>query len=126
MLEVSLKDRRKMTIGERTKVTDIAHRISKWKWQWTCHVRHRTTGSRRVLERRKRVGKRSQHELSDRWTGCRGLRRTVMFGVNLEKPLSRSGQLLTETYQQIQSGVRLKVNSVRIRGRLAVVQVFKV
>ena len=39
MLGVSLKDRiRNEYIRQRTKVIDIAQRISKLKWQWAGHI----------------------------------------------------------------------------------------
>ncbi|CAH2235137.1 jg16128 [Pararge aegeria aegeria] len=48
-------------IRRRTKVTGIAQRISKLKWQWAGHVCRRNDGrlGRRVLEWRPRIGKRS-------------------------------------------------------------------
>jgi hypothetical protein len=43
MLGVSLRDRiRNQVIRQRTKVTDIAQRISMLKWQWAVHVRRKT------------------------------------------------------------------------------------
>jgi hypothetical protein len=52
MLGVSLRHRiRNEAIRQKTKVTDIAHRISTLKWQWAGHIRR--TNSRwdkRVLE----------------------------------------------------------------------------
>ncbi|CAH2083561.1 unnamed protein product [Euphydryas editha] len=71
MLGVSLKDRiRNETIRERTKVTDVAQRISTLKWQWAGHLCRRTDGrwSRRVLEWRPRIGKRSVGRPPTRWT----------------------------------------------------------
>jgi hypothetical protein len=62
MLEVSLRNRiRNQVIRQRTKVTDIAHRISKLKWQWAGHISRRTDNrwGKRVLEWRPRLGKRS-------------------------------------------------------------------
>ncbi|CAH2226067.1 jg24551 [Pararge aegeria aegeria] len=62
MLGVSLRDRiRNDEIRRRTEVTDLAQRISKFKWQWAGHVCRRTDGrcGRRVLEWRPRIGKRS-------------------------------------------------------------------
>ena len=53
MLGVSLAYKiRNEVIRESTKVTDIARRISKLKWQWAGHICRRTDGrwSRRVLE----------------------------------------------------------------------------
>ncbi|PZC72575.1 hypothetical protein B5X24_HaOG210906, partial [Helicoverpa armigera] len=48
-------------IRRRTKVTDIAHRISKLKWQWAGHIARRADGrwGRKVLEWRPRTSKRS-------------------------------------------------------------------
>jgi hypothetical protein len=78
MLTVSLRDRiRNDVIREKTKVTDIAHRISTLKLQWTGHISHRTDNRRgkRVQEWRPRLGNRSvgrpQARLSD------NLRRTA-------------------------------------------------
>jgi hypothetical protein len=53
MLGVSLGDRiRYQVIQQRTKVTDIAHRISMLKWQWAGHISRRTDNrwGKRVLE----------------------------------------------------------------------------
>jgi hypothetical protein len=60
MLGVSLRDRIERD-RKRTKVTDIAHRISTLKWQWTGLISRRTDNrwGQRVLEWRPRVGKRS-------------------------------------------------------------------
>ncbi|CAH2237324.1 jg15785 [Pararge aegeria aegeria] len=68
---VSLRDRiRNENIRRRTKVTDIAQRISKLKWQWAGHVCRRTDGrwGRRVLEWRPRIGNRSEGRPRARWT----------------------------------------------------------
>jgi hypothetical protein len=62
MLRVSLRDRiRNQVIRLRTKVTDIAHRISMLKWQWAGHISRRTKNrwGKRVKEWRPRLGKRS-------------------------------------------------------------------
>ena len=62
ILGVSLADNiRNEVICKRTKIIDIARRISKLKWQWAGHICRRTDGrwSRRVLEWRLRLGKRS-------------------------------------------------------------------
>ncbi|CAH0403962.1 unnamed protein product [Chilo suppressalis] len=67
---VSLKDRiRNDVIRQRIRVTDIAHRISKLKWQWAGHISRRTDGrwSRKVLEWRPRLGKRSVGRPETRW-----------------------------------------------------------
>ncbi|CAH2236490.1 jg21250 [Pararge aegeria aegeria] len=71
MFRVSLRYRfRNEEIFRRTKVTDIAQRISKLKWQWAGHVCHRCPGGwgRRVLECRPRIGKRSVGRPPARWT----------------------------------------------------------
>ena len=71
MLGVSLRDRiRNDEIRKRTKVTDIAQRISKLKWQWAGHIARRTDDrwGRKVLEWRPRTGKRSVGRPSTRWT----------------------------------------------------------
>ncbi|KAI8426806.1 hypothetical protein MSG28_014489 [Choristoneura fumiferana] len=49
------------TLLPRTRVTDIAKRISSLKWQWAGHIARRTDGrwGRKVLEWRPRIGKRS-------------------------------------------------------------------
>ena len=45
MLGVSLRDRlRNEYIRKRTKVTDIALRICKLKWQWAGHIARKTDG----------------------------------------------------------------------------------
>lgn len=70
MLGVSLKDRiRNDVIRQRTRVTDIAHRISKLKWQWAGHISRRTDNrwSHKVLEWRPRLGKRSVGRPATRW-----------------------------------------------------------
>ncbi|CAH2218367.1 jg7122 [Pararge aegeria aegeria] len=71
MLGISLQDRiRNDDIRRRTKVTDIAQRISKLKWQWAGHVCRRTDSRRgkRVLEWKPRIGKRSAGRPPTRWT----------------------------------------------------------
>ncbi|KAJ0175113.1 hypothetical protein K1T71_009254 [Dendrolimus kikuchii] len=70
MLGVSLMDKiRNEDIRKRTKVTDIARKISKLKWQWAGHICRRTDGrwSKRVLEWRPRLGKRSVGRPPARW-----------------------------------------------------------
>ncbi|XP_064073992.1 uncharacterized protein LOC135193837 [Vanessa tameamea] len=59
MLSVSLRDRiRNKEIRRRTKVTDVAKRVSELKWQWAGHIARRTDGrwSKKVLEWRPRTG----------------------------------------------------------------------
>jgi hypothetical protein len=78
MLGVSLRDRiRNQVIRQRTKITDIAHRISMLKWQWAGHISRRTDNRRgkRVLEWRSRLGKRSVGRPQARWSD--DLRRTA-------------------------------------------------
>lgn len=59
MLGVPLKDRiRNEVIWQRTKVTDIAHLVSKLKWQWAGHICRRTDD---------RWGKRVLLSYSQRW-----------------------------------------------------------
>ncbi|CAG9131832.1 unnamed protein product [Plutella xylostella] len=57
-------------IRRRTKVTDIAKRISTLKWQWAGHVARRADDrwSRKVLEWRPRVGKRRVGRPPTRWS----------------------------------------------------------
>jgi hypothetical protein len=68
---------RNQVIRQRTKVTDIAHRISMLKWQWAGHISRRTDNRRgkRVLEWRPRLGKRSVGRPQARWSN--DLRRTA-------------------------------------------------
>ncbi|CAH2231720.1 jg14303 [Pararge aegeria aegeria] len=106
MLGISLRDRiRNDEIRRRTKVTDIAQRISKLKWQWASHVCRRTDGlwGRRVLEWRPRIDKRSVGRPPARWTddlkkvaGCGWMRKAeaVFGGALLERPMFNSGRLL--------------------------------
>ena len=70
MLGVSLRDHiRNEVIRQRTRVTDIAQRISKLKWQWAGHICRRTDGrwGKRVLEWRPRIGKRRVGRPVSRW-----------------------------------------------------------
>ncbi len=71
MLGVSLRDKiRNVEIRQRTKVTDIARKICRLKWQWAGHVARKTDGrwARKVLEWRPRTGKRSVGRPPARWT----------------------------------------------------------
>ncbi|KAI8431986.1 hypothetical protein MSG28_004515 [Choristoneura fumiferana] len=71
MLGVSLRDRiRNEEIRRRTRVTDIAKRISSLKWQWAGYIARRADGrwGRKVLEWRPRIGKRSVGRPPTRWT----------------------------------------------------------
>jgi hypothetical protein len=71
MLGVSLRNRiRNQVIRQRTKVTDIAHRISMLKWQWVGHFSSRTDNrwGKRVLKWRLRLGKRSVRRPQARWS----------------------------------------------------------
>jgi hypothetical protein len=79
MFGVSLRDRiRNQVVCQRTKVTDIAHRISMLKWQWAGHISRRTDNrwGKRVLEWRARLGKRSVGRPQARWID--DLRRTAV------------------------------------------------
>ncbi|CAH2235387.1 jg5955 [Pararge aegeria aegeria] len=78
MLGISFRDKiRNEVIRQRTKVTDIAFRVSILKWQWAGHVCRRTDGrwSRKVLEWKRRVGKRSVRRPPTRWSD--GLRKVA-------------------------------------------------
>ncbi|CAH2264014.1 jg16397 [Pararge aegeria aegeria] len=71
MLGVSLRDLiRNEKIRRRTRVTDIAQRVAKLKWQWAGHIARRTDGrwGLKVLEWRPRTGKRSVGRPQTRWT----------------------------------------------------------
>jgi hypothetical protein len=71
MLGLSLRDRiRNQVIRQRTKVTDIAHRISMLKWQGPGHISRRTYNhwGKRVMEWRPRLGKRSVGHPKARWS----------------------------------------------------------
>ncbi|CAH2245003.1 jg6943 [Pararge aegeria aegeria] len=105
-LGVSLQDRiRNDEIRRRAKVSDIAQRISKLKWQWAGLVCRRTDGrwGRRVLEWRPRIGKRSVGRPPARWTDDlkkvsgsgwnERRRRPVCGGALLERPMLSSGRL---------------------------------
>ncbi|CAH2244630.1 jg3859 [Pararge aegeria aegeria] len=68
---VSLRDQiRNEEIRRRTRVTDIAQRVAKLKWQWAGHIARRTDGrwGLKVLEWRPRTGKRSVGRPQTRWT----------------------------------------------------------
>ena len=62
MLGISLRDKiRNEVIRQKTKVTEVVWKCSKLKWQWAGHIYRRTDRrwSRRVLEWKPRLGKRS-------------------------------------------------------------------
>ncbi|KAI8427072.1 hypothetical protein MSG28_014711 [Choristoneura fumiferana] len=63
-------------IRHRTKVIDIAHRISKLKWQWAGHISRRTDNrwGKRVLEWRPRIGKRDVGRPQTRLAGKNWMR----------------------------------------------------
>ncbi|CAH2251142.1 jg11821 [Pararge aegeria aegeria] len=69
MLGVSLRDQiRNEEIRRITRVTDIAQRVAKLKWQWAGHIARRTRWGLKVLEWRPRTGKRSVGRPPTRWT----------------------------------------------------------
>ncbi|CAH2085381.1 unnamed protein product [Euphydryas editha] len=71
MLGISLRDKvRNDEIRRRTKVTDIALKVCKLKWQWAGHIVRRTDNrwGKKVLEWRPRLGKRSTGRPPTRWT----------------------------------------------------------
>ncbi|CAH2265012.1 jg25138 [Pararge aegeria aegeria] len=71
MLGVSLRDPiRDEEIRRRTRVTDIAQRVAKLKWQWAGHIAGRTDGcwGLKVLEWQPHTGKRSVGRPPTRWT----------------------------------------------------------
>ncbi|CAH2216238.1 jg516 [Pararge aegeria aegeria] len=71
MLGVSPRDQiRNEEFLRRTRVTDIAQRVAKLKWQWAGHIARRTDGrwGLKVLEWRPRTGKRSVGRPPTRWT----------------------------------------------------------
>ncbi|CAK1592844.1 unnamed protein product [Parnassius mnemosyne] len=70
MLGVSLRDKlRNEYIRSRTKVTEIAQRISKLKWQWAGHIPRRTDHrwGRKVLEWQPRTGRPPRGRTRKRW-----------------------------------------------------------
>jgi hypothetical protein len=77
MLGVSLRDRiQSQLIRQRSKVTDIAYRISVLKWQWAGPISRKTHNrwGKRVLEWRPRLNKCSVGRPQARWSD--DLRRT--------------------------------------------------
>ncbi|CAH2266074.1 jg17600 [Pararge aegeria aegeria] len=71
MLGVYLRDQiRNEEIHRRTRVTDIARRVAKLKWQWAGHMARRTDGrwGLKMLEWRPRTGKRSVGQPPTMWT----------------------------------------------------------
>ncbi|CAH2260536.1 jg18256 [Pararge aegeria aegeria] len=68
MLGVSVQIRNE-EIRRRTRVTDIAQRVAKLKWQWAGNIARRTDGrwGLKLLEWRPRTGKRSVGRPPTRW-----------------------------------------------------------
>ncbi|CAH2265690.1 jg4940 [Pararge aegeria aegeria] len=103
MLGVCLRDRiRNVESRRRIRVTDVAQRVAKLKWQWGGHIVRRKDGrwGPKVLEWQPRTGKRSVGRPSARWTddiksqvasGSKR-RRTVEFGFPYKRQYS-SGRL---------------------------------
>ncbi|CAH2268473.1 jg16903 [Pararge aegeria aegeria] len=101
MLGISLRDKiRNEVIRQRTKVTDIAFRVSVLKWQWAGHVCRRTDGrwSRKVLEWRPRVGKRSVGRPPTRWSD--DLRKVAGIDWMRKAENRKSWRCLKEAYVQ--------------------------
>ncbi|CAH2243097.1 jg14118 [Pararge aegeria aegeria] len=102
MLGVSLRDRiSNVEIRRRIRVTDIAQRVAKLKWQWAGHIVRRKDGrwGPKVLEWQPRTGKRSigrgghaTLSASQLAAGSKRLR-TVEFGTPYKRPMSSSGRL---------------------------------
>ncbi|CAH2244467.1 jg15946 [Pararge aegeria aegeria] len=70
MLGVCLRDRiSNVEIRRRTRVTDIAQRVARLKWQWAGHIVRRKDGrwDPKVLEWQPRTGKRSVGRPPTRW-----------------------------------------------------------
>ncbi|CAH2240241.1 jg1798 [Pararge aegeria aegeria] len=68
MLGVSLRDRiRNVEIRRRTKVTDIAQRVAKLKWQWAGHIVRRKDGrwGPKVLEWQPRTVQRGYYTFDE-------------------------------------------------------------
>ncbi|CAH2238577.1 jg17163 [Pararge aegeria aegeria] len=69
MLGVSLRGQiRNEEIRRRTRVTDIAKRVARLKWQWAGHIARNGRWDLKVLEWRPRTGKRSVGVPPTRWT----------------------------------------------------------
>ncbi|CAH2238963.1 jg19287 [Pararge aegeria aegeria] len=71
MLGVSLRNRiRNVEIRRKTRVTDIAQRVAKLKWQWAGHIVRRKDErwDPKVLEWQPRTGKRTVGRPPTRWT----------------------------------------------------------
>ncbi|CAH2235024.1 jg1294 [Pararge aegeria aegeria] len=106
MLGVSLRDQiRNEEIRRRTRVTDIAQRVVKLKWQWAGHIARRTDGrwGSKVLEWRPRTGKRSVGRPPTRWTedirrvaGSRWRQAAQDCGTPYKRPMSSSGRRLID------------------------------
>ncbi|CAH2210113.1 jg2728 [Pararge aegeria aegeria] len=80
MLGVSLRDQiRNVEIRRRTRVTDIAQRVAKLKWQWAGHIVRRKDGrwGPKVLKWQPRTGKRSVGRPPTRWTELSRVKRVA-------------------------------------------------
>ncbi|CAH2241930.1 jg17114 [Pararge aegeria aegeria] len=108
MLGVSLRDEiRNEEIRRRTRVTDIAQRVAKLKWQWALHLARRTDG-RRVLRcwngdpapvNAVSVGPQRGGQMTsgESLGAARGKRpRTMYCGTPYKKPMSSSRRRLVE------------------------------
>ncbi|CAH2232920.1 jg12423 [Pararge aegeria aegeria] len=95
ILGVSLRDQiRNEEILRRTRVTEIAQRVAKLKWQWAGHIARRTDGrwGLKVLEWRPRTGKRRWTDDIRRVAGSRSGKRKLP----TNRPMSSSGRQLVE------------------------------
>ena len=129
MLGVSLRDQiRNEEIRKRTRVTDVARRIAKLKWQWAGHIARRTDGrwGRKVLEWRPRTGRRCVGRPPTRWTDdlvkvagirwmrvARGRSIVVVCGDTWGRPMSSSGRLSAEMMMMMIFNVETKDNTIQ-------------
>ncbi|CAH2246947.1 jg9167 [Pararge aegeria aegeria] len=117
MLGVSLRDQiRNEEIRRRNRVTDLAQRVAKLKWQWVAHIVRRKDGhcGPKVLDWQPRNDKRSVGRPPARWTdgikrvaGSRWIQAAQNLGIgnSLQKTMSSSGRLSVD---MIMINVRIK------------------
>ncbi|CAH2230216.1 jg7922 [Pararge aegeria aegeria] len=106
-LVVSLRNQiRNVDMRRRTRVTDIAQRVAKLKWQWAEHIVQRKDGrwGPNVLEWQPRTGKRSVGRPPTRWTD--DIKRVTVTYLLLSLALTdmtTPEQLLTSYQAQVRS-----------------------